>query len=909
YVYNEYNQLAFVIPPLASIASLDETTLNNLCYQYRYDGRNRLVEKKLPGKGWEYMVYDRQDRLVLTQDANLREQGKWLFTKYDQFSRSIYSGILDSPPGRVQQLAAVESFGPNNETRSSFSWNNNNMDVFYTTGSAYPGGNFKLLSVNYYDTYPAGTPGFTPTLPGNAAITDNFTQNVNTKSLPVASYVKNIEDDNWTKNYTWYDNKGRAIATHSINHLGGYTKTESQLDFSGTPKQVVTRHKRLDTDVERLITENFTYDHQNRLLTHTHQVDGNTVEYLAQNEYNELSQLKSKKVGGTSAGNELQTVDYTYNIRGWMTGINNPNDLSGGDLFGYKIKYNNPENTGISAGRFNGNIAEIDWAKNHASSPNVRRYNYDYDGLNRLKHAGFSEPSSYNLSEKFYDEKITYDLNGNILSLSRNAPSHYNTPEQIDDLTYEYGGNRLISINDGTTNPSGYEGGGNTVDYDDNGNMIKMPDKMIEEIHYNHLNLPNKFIINNQSTSNSYLYRADGTKLHKAYISSSNGVMYATSTEYLDGFHYATSNGNELGAMYAEAGGTAYEPEAFMQILQEIGYANELKFVPTAEGFYDFENNEYIYQYKDHLGNVRISYKKEGNDLLVTDSNDYYPFGMSFIRNEEEEAYFGTGSYKNYKYNGKELQETGMYDYGARFYMPDIGRWGVVDPLAEKYRRWSPYNYVVNNPIRYIDPDGRFIIDSKATKEQRVIIQKAIELARSFLKDNQVLNSVMKRGNLSYSQLKRDFTNGKGPTITLDKSLNGYAFGEYATNGLGTNNLTLNEITVDNASDYDGEDKADLIFKIAMTILHEDIHRGNDEAKVIEKQDHGDLFELDIFKEDLQYSNVRKHRKAAEKRLDRIIEKMVKDSFKMKQEKDKYEEFKKVIDNVRVKKQKDEEIK
>ena len=73
----------------------------------------------------------------------------------------------------------------------------------------------------------------------------------------------------------------------------------------------------------------------------------------------------------------------------------------------------------------------------------------------------------------------------------------------------------------------------------------------------------------------------------------------------------------------------------------------------------------------------------------------------------EEKAIFGVNSLYNYKYNGKELQESGQYDFGARFYMPDIGRWGTIDPLAETSRRWSTYTYAYNNPIRFIDPDGR----------------------------------------------------------------------------------------------------------------------------------------------------------------------------------------------------------
>jgi len=132
--------------------------------------------------------------------------------------------------------------------------------------------------------------------------------------------------------------------------------------------------------------------------------------------------------------------------------------------------------------------------------------------------------------------------------------------------------------------------------------------------------------------------------------------------------------------------------------------ATLLKFIPTAEGYYDFENYRYIYNYTDHLGNVRVSYFNNGFNPQVLEESNYYPFGMKHLGYN---SLSGNSLYQ-YKYNGKELQtESGMYDYGARFYMPDIGRWGVVDPLAEKYPELNPMMYAADNPIMMIDPDGR----------------------------------------------------------------------------------------------------------------------------------------------------------------------------------------------------------
>ena len=101
---------------------------------------------------------------------------------------------------------------------------------------------------------------------------------------------------------------------------------------------------------------------------------------------------------------------------------------------------------------------------------------------------------------------------------------------------------------------------------------------------------------------------------------------------------------------------------------------------------------------------MRLSYTQNGSGPEIIEENNFYPFGM---KREGYNALAGNPAY-NYGYNGKELQkETGWSDYGARMYMSDIGRWGVIDPLAETSRRFSPYNYALNNPVSFIDPDGR----------------------------------------------------------------------------------------------------------------------------------------------------------------------------------------------------------
>ncbi|MGX9987600.1 DUF6443 domain-containing protein, partial [Soonwooa purpurea] len=711
YVYNEYQQLVYVITPNAVAKGVVlQADLDDLCYQYNYDAKGRLAEKKLPGKGWEYFVYDNQDRLVLSQDVNMGSKQQWLFNKYDKYGRITYTGLYTSSSvyssaGRNAEQNVVNTKGSNNVERKASAFTQPGLSVYYDNDASknYPNAITKLLSVNYYDTYPLGTPDHGTTVLDQALLTQDAQTNIiSTKSLPTANFVNNVEANGWTKNYMRYDTKGQLVKNHTLNHLGGYTITESKLDFTGSPVKTKTYHKRRNTDVELIVEQDFEYDLQNRLEKQYHWVVGKSLkELLVFNHYNEIGQLDNKDVGGV-LGQNLQNVKYSYNVRGWLTGINKdniivgneasyiPSGLTNGKLFGYNIKYNNPESS-LSPGSFNGNISEVDWIYNNGSDM-LHRYSYAYDKSSRLISGNYQRPDLTVPVALTNDEYITYDLNGNIINLQRTtSPIKGNTPLLIDDLTYNYSGNKVTNIQDASANSLGYPGGGQTISYDNNGNMTSMPDKGISKIDYNYLNLPTEILQNNNKTN--YYYRADGTKIKKQYNLVNATGTKIINTEYLDGFQYSTPNTMPIRRALEETdtatllATTAGQPETFALDTERVlvpidpggGSADDvvLSFFPTAEGYYDYENLRYIYQYKDHLGNVRLSYTKDGGTTKIVDTNDYYPFGLSFIKRDGNLPVFDPLSIPyNYKYNGMELQESGMYDYGARFYMPDIGRWG-----------------------------------------------------------------------------------------------------------------------------------------------------------------------------------------------------------------------------------------
>ncbi|MBG6130719.1 MULTISPECIES: DUF6443 domain-containing protein [unclassified Aquimarina] len=727
YVYDRFGNLTYVIPPKVTASDgVSQSELAELCYQYKYDNRNRLIEKKIPGKGdantFESIVYNKLDQPILTQDANLKTSNAWLFTKYDVFGRVTYTGKITDNRDRKTIQQAVNTESTLWEQRGAAAQIDGT--TIYYSNTAFPKTNLELHTINYYDDYGFDLAGLT-----NPGTVYGETISDQTKTLPTGSKVRVLDTFDWITTVTYYDKKSRPIYVASKNeYLNTTDMVATQLDFVGKVEQTKSTHTK-DNNTPIITIDSFTYDHMGRMLTQrqciedasgvncngntgvtpavtlsqpitqtTTTVAGNTItlsngfhfaatastsffatiqneefpgELIVSNTYDKLGQLISKEVGGG-----LQEVDYTYNVRGWLTKINDPDIALGNKLFAFKINYNTTtENLGATA-LYNGNISETTWKT--ANDNTKRAYGYQYDHLNRITQ-GRSTSGHYDVSG------ITYDRVGNILSLNRKG--HLNTAANsfgdIDMLAYTYdSGNKLLRVTDTGNTTFGFKDGSNTNDdytYDANGNMIIDQNKGITSITYNHLNLPKTVTVNNAShTGNiTYIYDATGVKLKKITTEGSSST-----TEYAG--NYAYKNG-------------------------------VLEFFNHAEGIVEHEADgyKYVYQFKDHLGNIRLSYKDADKNGTITQSEivqekNYYPFGLQ----HEGYNFDVKGRKHNYGYTGKEKQnELGLewLDLGARNYDVTLGRFFGMDKFTEKFENISPYQYAANTPTLLIDKNGEYI--------------------------------------------------------------------------------------------------------------------------------------------------------------------------------------------------------
>ncbi|MDR2955263.1 MAG: DUF6443 domain-containing protein [Prevotella sp.] len=685
YVYDRFGNLCFVLPPLASDAiapnngTWDEassTPFKLYAYHYKYDIYNRCIAKKIPGMDWIYYIYDKADRLIFSQDGEQRAKSpqEWSFSIPDAFGRIVLTGICKNTLNHTSNPLANEVIRVDYSATGTYKG--------YSIYSGYALTTPTILTVNYYDSYDFLSLNNITTAAYNTE-SGYGVQHTSAKGLLTGALTAQMNADGtvsstYLYSAMYYDNKGRVVQTKSNNHLaGGQEKEYVAYNFTGQPTQTKHVHSATGKTIQTEIYTN-DYDHAGRLLTTSHNLNNATTNTtLANNTYDDLGRLKTNQKH-THAN--LKTT-YAYNIRSWTKSISSP-------LFKQTLFYNDRVTAHTYSDykpSYSGNVSGMEW---QVGTEAKRSYRFTYDGLSRIKHAGYNGLSSGGM----YNVSYTYDKHGNIKTLSRRGKSSLaaDNNAHIDNLTMTYVGNQLTKAEDALANIALAESGdfknysnvATEYTYNKNGAMNKDLNKGITSIQYNSLNLPRMMDIKSPvaEARNEYLYSAGGAKLRVTQkwnpnfstapvIGSVITVSALTQTKTTD-----------------YVGNKVYENGTLKRILVSGGY---------------IEGTTYYFYQNDHLGNNRVVANASGTAIQ---KNHYYPFGMVFAETPLAEQ-----QKQLYKYNGKELDQMhglNLYDYSARQYDPAIGRFPTIDPLAEKYPHVSPYIYVENNPLKYIDIAG-----------------------------------------------------------------------------------------------------------------------------------------------------------------------------------------------------------
>jgi RHS repeat-associated protein len=720
YVYDELDQLRAVIQPgaVARMHSSNQWTLsgdeyNGMVFRYLYDAKGRLIVKKVPGAAEQWMVYDQWNRLVLSQDGRQRANNQWLFTKYDALNRPVITGIWQDATHttRAQMVSHLESASANlfrfeERTQSAEG---------YTLHRSFPVVNFSTVhTLQFYDDYQwcaafgSNWAGF------DAQFAQSFLP-ASDDHHPYAQGLVPTQGTNGLLTGQWdhtgsglvtsliYDEKGRVIQTKEKNLTGGIDIRTTQYDFSGKPLAQVVQLQKLGNHAQTIqIRTRFHYDDLGRLEEQTQKVttswQGQSLQTeevpILKQRYDALGRVHRKELGQKKESGGYQPVpveaqELSYNVRGWLLGVNKDQLLPYNDYssarphFGYALGYDQGQHVSgvsVTSPQFNGNIGGMLW-KTNGGGPR-RKFDYRYDAANRLLAADFSQSDpTWGTSRADFSVKMgdgqdplsAYDANGNILRMQQWG-LHAGQTKKIDDLQYQYfsQSHQLRSVTDavGVDNRLGdfTDRGsmGEDYGYDVMGNLITDRNKGISgstgqnlsepsgAITYNHLNLPVQIKMYDPQGQYKgqiqYVYDAGGTKLKKIV--------------------------QEVG-----------RPEMVTLYLGEAIYQNDtLQFVQHAEGRVRLNlttegsctpgGPSLVYDYfvRDHLGNVRMVLT-EGRERVC-----YPPATLEDNRQSTEQALYhieegprrkpralvpGADSYssleeKMYRLNGQPGERTGL---------------------------------------------------------------------------------------------------------------------------------------------------------------------------------------------------------------------------------------------------------
>jgi RHS repeat-associated protein len=677
--------------------SLTQTIADELCYSYEYDERGRVISKKVPGATKLNMIYDLRDRLVFTQDGNQanRSPKEWSVNFYDASDRVVMTGIYKSnktladlqtdlinagstanitipgdnitnlviserslinPPALYEATQTIE-FVPDFESQpgDEFIAQINPLatgpSILLTVSlTGIPPVDienpavFTALSYHYFDNYNfPGVKAFDNAynnhqayLPSDPDV-EPIEKSVRTLSMATGSKVRVLGSSAFLLTTVYYNEEGEVIQTLGDNYKQGQDIVTLQYHFDGRVLSSYTKHNVPGGTFDGfgILTKNV-YDKIGRIKTLLKKYGPSGFKKIADYAYDELGHLKSRKLGKKPLTEDpLETINYSYNAYGTMTGINKDYALSTIDAdqynnyFGLYLDYENFDSKFASA-RYDHLITGLIWKSQGDNTP--RKFDYGYDNAGRLTKADFVQkntPSAGSWSNSQFDfseTDIEYDENGNLKQLNRKGVVPGNSSAlYVDKLQYTYKtvasgewSNQLLKVFDNSPG-IGSTGNGklgdfkdevynsNTDDYtfDANGNLVKDNNKKIRNgsqdgIIYNHMDKPEKITIENGSTV-EFFYDAAGIKLAKK-ITPQSGP--ARTTYYIGEFVYLD---NDLQFLLHEEGRVRImTPE---NSVSPLGAA--AKIVTGNDQFVVGKWGVYEYFIKDHLGSVRMVLTEE----------------------------------------------------------------------------------------------------------------------------------------------------------------------------------------------------------------------------------------------------------------------------------------------------------